>query len=644
MKSQIHPSVRTPGPLIPWALALLAGFATVDSAAAAPQAPTRSTYFGGRFQDRVQGIVEAPSGHYYVTGNSSSDDLAQVFGTGKPGFDKTPNGGMDCFIARLSPDMQTVEVWTVIGSTKSDRGYGIRLDSKGRVIVVGFTDSDTFPTIDGTKPHGKMDIFVARFDSDLKSPDILTVIGGSEEDNPRGSFDVDGKDRIYIGGRTASFDFPTTAGVVQPKHGGSPNGNWDGFLLMLHENGNLAWSTFLGGRENDSTFSGVRVHTDGTIYTGGFTRSTDFPVTPGAFQTQYGGDKPGGSVLGDAVVVRLRPGAQKFVYSTFLGGSRDDSLAGNDALELDSKGRVTVIGQTHSDDYPVTPGAFQGQRNGEPSKADGFVTKLTADGSGLFASTFIGGDFDEELSGLALTTGGIVHISGVTSSPNFPNTADHLLDKFGGGVGDVIVARLSSNLDYLIHGSFYGGKGQQVGGFGDRGRTAVLTSSDKLLICGDTDSTDFPTTPGLIAPNYLGGTTDGFIAEFDLEAPLIFGQGKVNSINKRTTLAFSGSVSASGPGYGLRVSDGVPGAPGVLFTGPNLVDKPFYNGRLYVGTPIRRSTFVKLDALGRVQIPLTVPPSQVGATRVYQFWHVDPPHPDGTRVGISNAVKLTYKQ
>lgn len=617
--------------------------ATSPHLAAAPQTPTRSTYLGGRLQDRVQGIVQAPSGHYYVVGNSSSDDLASVFAGAQAGYGQTPRGGMDCFIAKLSPDLRRVEVWSSFGGSGSDRGYGVQIDSKGRVVVVGFTDSTSFPTIDGSKPHGRMDIFVARFDPDLQAPDLLTVLGGSLEDNPRGSFDIDDKDRIYIGGRTASFDFPTTAGVVQPNHGGANDGNWDGFLMMLHENGKLAWSTFLGGRENDSTFSGVRVHSDGSIYTGGFTRSRDFPVTAGALQTQYGGDQPGASVLGDAVVLRLRPGAKGFIFSTFLGGSRNDTLSGNDALELDSMGRVTVMGQTHSDDFPVTSRALQSTHKGGAARTDGFVARLTPDGSKLFASTLIGGSQDEELSGLAVTSGGVVHISGVTMSPDFPVTADRLLDMYAGGVGDVIVARLSPRLDYLIHGSVYGGRGQASGGFGDRGRTAVIGKDNKLLICGDTDSTDFPTTPGLLSSSFRGGKTDGFVVEIDLEAPLSFGQGKLNSINKRTQLSLSGSVSATGPGYSMRVSNGVPGAPGVLFTGPNLVDKPFFNGRLYVGTPIRRSAFVKLDAQGRVQIPLNVPPTQVGATRVYQFWHVDPPNPDATRVGLSNAVKLTYK-
>ena len=148
-------------------------------------------------------------------------------------------------------------------------------------------------------------------------------------------------------GHTHSTDFPTTTGAFQTTYGG---GNGDAFVTKLNPTGTaLVYSTYLGGTGNDYGY-GIAVDTAGNAYVTGYTASTDFPTTPGAFQTTYGGGND------DAFVTKLNPTGTALVYSTYLGGT--DSDIGN-GIAVDTAGNAYVTGYTASTDFPTTPGAFQ---------------------------------------------------------------------------------------------------------------------------------------------------------------------------------------------------------------------------------------------------------------------------------------------
>src|SRR5215208_2746709 len=189
----------------------------------------------------------------------------------------------------------------------------------------------------------------------------------------------------------------------------------------------LDYSTFLGGADFDQGW-GIAVR-DGRAYVTGFTNSTDYPTTTGAFDTSLNSPD-------DAFVTKLNASGSRLVYSTYLGGTNRD--LGFD-IAVDGMSRAHVTGRTSSTDYPTTTGAFDRTPNGE---SDAFVTKLNASGSALAYSTFLGGtSFDQ---GLAIAVrDGRTYVTGVTSSTGFPTTTG-AFDTTLGGI-DAFVTKLPTS-------------------------------------------------------------------------------------------------------------------------------------------------------------------------------------------------------
>src|SRR5437867_4409279 len=142
-----------------------------------------------------------------------------------------------------------------------------------------------------------------------------TYLGGSD-DEVGARIAVDAAGNAYVTGFTCSINFPTTAGVFQATSGGS----CDVFVTKLNPTGSgLVYSTYLGGSDDDGG-SGIAVDATGNAYVTGFTGSTNFPTTLGAFQTASGGQ-------GDGFVTKVNSTGSGLVYSTYLGGGgRDFSL------------------------------------------------------------------------------------------------------------------------------------------------------------------------------------------------------------------------------------------------------------------------------------------------------------------------------
>jgi hypothetical protein len=142
----------------------------------------------------------------------------------------------------------------------------------------------------------------------------------------------------------------------------------------------LVYSTYIGGSGNDAGY-GIAVDGSGNAYVTGYTTSTDYDVTPGAFQTTNGG-------RADVFVTKLNATGTALVYSTYIGGSDDDW---GRAIAVDGSGNAYVTGLTDSPDYDVTPGAFQTTKGGGQ---DVFVTKVchsTIIGNACQPSSLLGG-------------------------------------------------------------------------------------------------------------------------------------------------------------------------------------------------------------------------------------------------------------
>ena len=234
------------------------------------------------------------------------------------------------------------------------------------------------------------DAFVAKLNPSLTGAASLvysTYLGGSGEDRANGIV-VDGSGNVTVTGRTISTDFPTAG----PPYQGTPGGDFDAFVTRLDSTGSsLLYSTYLGGSGDDRGFSIAR-DSGGNVYITGRTLSTNFPTTVGAFDPGCGSDGNCNFGFMDAYVAKLNPalsGAASLVYSTYLGGSRDEE---GESIAVDGSGNAYVTGYTDSTDFP-TANAFQpvcGMGCGS-GFVDVFVTKLNPAGSALVFSSYLGG-------------------------------------------------------------------------------------------------------------------------------------------------------------------------------------------------------------------------------------------------------------
>jgi hypothetical protein len=257
----------------------------------------------------------------------------------------------------------------------------------------------------------------------------------------------------------------------------------------------LAWSTFLGGNE-DEFDSDIATDSFGNAYVTGLTQSPDFPTTAGVFDTAYNGG------YSDLFVAKINPMGTAFCYATFLGGNAGDHVLG---ISLDGTGNAYVTGETRSSDFPTTVGAFDTTFSG--GYYDVFVAKLNSVGGTLEYSTFLGGDQAETGSAITVDSAGNAHIIGITNSEGFPTTAEAYDTTFNGS-DDVFVVKLNSAGSALEYSTFLGGQDD------DGGQDISLDGSGNVHVAGETGSSDFPTTAGAFDEMH-NGFYDVFIAKLN---------------------------------------------------------------------------------------------------------------------------------
>jgi hypothetical protein len=220
------------------------------------------------------------------------------------------------------------------------------------------------------------------------------------------------------------------------------DGLHDAFVVKLNPAGggqsDLLYATFLGGNSTDWG-SAIAVDGSGSAYVTGWTKSPDFPTTPGAFDTTH-------SIHNDVFVVRLRltgSGQSDLLYATFLGGEDYDNGRG---IAVDETGNVYVTGETYSFDFPTTPGAFDTDLDG---CEDAFVVKLNPASGGqsdLLYATFLGGEHYDEGRGIAVDGASSAYVAGCTYSSDFPATPGAYDEDFSGGSDAFVVAFKASAL------------------------------------------------------------------------------------------------------------------------------------------------------------------------------------------------------
>jgi hypothetical protein len=357
------------------------------------------TYIGGSGDDRGYGIAVDSTGSAYITGSTTSRN----FPTRYP-LQPAMLGGKSAFVLKLSPSGSALVFSTYLGGSGSDAGNGIALDLSANAYIVGDTTSLNFPASGLQKGNkGGQDVFVASINSSGTSLLYSTYLGGSGTDHGA-AIAVDSSGGAYVTGSTFSIDFPV-ANAFQTAIGGGQ----DAFVARLAPGGSaLTFSTYLGGSGgtvgNPEAGQGIALDSQGSVYVAGVTPSANFPILSAL--------QPSLDAGLDAFVTKLSS-TGILVYSTYFGGSGIDEA---NAIAVDNNGRAFVVGYSASTDLPII-GGFQSSNGGD---YDAFIAELSASGSSLVWSSYLGGSSSDTATAVALDPTGNLYVAGWTLSTNFP--------------------------------------------------------------------------------------------------------------------------------------------------------------------------------------------------------------------------------
>lgn len=325
---------------------------------------------------------------------------------------------------------------TFSGSTADNWGYTATYGPDGSFYGGGIVMGSGFPVsngayqtsfgggvpLDGIQPH---DIGIIKFDPNGVTRVYATYIGGSGNEQPH-SMVVDGQGNLVIAGRTNSPNYPTT---ITPTGGGG----WDIILTKLNATGSaLLGSRKIGGsgsdgvninpakgNENSTTTkrnygddarSEVILDGAGNVYLASSTQSTNFPVTPGAAQPNSGGANNGRTQ--DGVVIKTSPDLSTIIFSTYLGGDRDDAAF---VLSINpNNNNLYVAGGTASLNFPSATGTGKLYPSYQGGEVDGFISIFSPSGA-LITSTFVGTSGHDMVFGIQFDRFGFPYVMGTTT-------------------------------------------------------------------------------------------------------------------------------------------------------------------------------------------------------------------------------------
>jgi hypothetical protein len=351
-------------------------------------------------------------------------------------------------VGRYDPDVPLVIdpmlESTFLGGSNSDFANDIVVDNDGDIYVTGYTSSSDFPVTDGALDTtlDYRDIFISRFDSNLRHLLSSTFIGGTDaEYYPVMALDNNGN--IYITGDTHSADFPVTPLAFDT----TLDGFYDIFIVKLNgELNNILASTFLGGGsgpELEEAVLDIGIDGNGNLYVVGTACTTDFPVTPDAFDTEN---------ECKGFISKFDSNLQNLLASTFFGGSGDEEYAEViSSLAFGRDNDIYVVGSTQGG-LPITPGAYDTTFNCIPNDTcgtgdftDAFIARFDTSLQDLLSATYLGSLGVESGKKITVEPGGDVTVIGETAEafgivPDFPVT-EGAFDTTFNGTKDAFIAR-----------------------------------------------------------------------------------------------------------------------------------------------------------------------------------------------------------
>ena len=209
-------------------------------------------------------------------------------------------------------------------------------------------------------------------------------------------------------------------------------------------------------------------------------------------------------------VIKLDPTGSNVLYSTFLGGSSGDGASG---IAVDSKGQAVLVGYTASADFPLTVPAASAP---SPNKLDGFVSRLSADGTQLISSAALGSSKTTTFQAVALDSSGAAVVTGNTVGVDFPTTENVVQPAppsspcprmpsspfVSIATGYAFVTKISPDAGSIIYSTFL------TGSCGSLIQWVGIDAAGDPVVAGNTSSMDFPATAGSYQPAFPAPTTE----------------------------------------------------------------------------------------------------------------------------------------
>ncbi len=414
----------------------------------------------------------------YVGGNSST-----AFAISPNTISSAYHGGnSDVFIVKI--DSSGKPIWsTLFGGNLYDRAYAVEIDNAGFIYIAGRAGTGMVTTScalqqkfagdnNVNSAYGIQDGFITKITPDGSTIVWSTYIGCDGRGFVR-DIDIDSKGNVWAGISNASPNFPyITNNAIQQKATASMNPA----LIKLSSDGKtLLYGTFLS--DGVSTSSGpttVRVDKNDNVYFLSHASTNKIPVTQGVFQPKAAGNI-------DFVISKF-DSTGNLLFCSFLGGPGNEEVETH-SLEIDTAGNAIVAAYTYASGYPIVGNVVQTTFEG---LRDGVITKISADGKTIMASTYLGGDQTDEIQGIGVDKNDNIYVTGRTASTNFPVTKAIAYQQTIGGTYDGHISVLSSDLSKVLYSTFVGGTGNE-----DL-RACHVDERGKVHSGGNTASTNFP--------------------------------------------------------------------------------------------------------------------------------------------------------
>jgi hypothetical protein len=320
---------------------------------------------------------------------------------------------------------------------------------------------------------------------------------------------VDKNGNIFVAGGTRE-GLKITNNALQKNYNGHTLDDWaggDAFLMKLSPNGELIYSTYIGGSGSEFYCLQMSIDEFGNVYVGFTTDSKDLPVSDNAFQKSIKGDN-------DHYIIKFSNDC-KYIASTYLGGSGSDHWT---RLAV-HKNTLYLFGKTKSMDFPTTPKAIQKEYdNSAPLDStnryivgDITITALSLNLDKILYSTYLGGNSLDFIRSCSFGLDGEIILAGQTYSDNFP-TSKNAYQKSMNGKQDGFLTILNQKLSKIEYSTFIGGDSTDLVNY------IFVEDADNIILAGETKSPNFPITFDAISKKYIGGNADGFITRFNLKS------------------------------------------------------------------------------------------------------------------------------